>query len=302
MSRKDSGFHGSDLSKIPGEDPLPVQRSNTEPTRRRKHRKTPTESSFVQPANMETQRPASERRPKASQQKSTTSSSENSNSRSKGRGHGSKLSSRRTSCTIVDPSRPARHYRMKSFQTAVPTATSSDIDDVLALHFRSCSLFTNPSYHSNSGLPSPTLSHGDAFGLPSAASRFSSDDMQVVDENPASKQSGETIADVEENANTTMQWTSPCSRKREYERIDKANSGFRGFFRKVTPRCVSGPPPQKFYEKDQSDAGSVRRYRLDDIVDGVDDFANEKKKSVRPHTAIGTTRSRPSLKQRLTCF
>jgi len=29
------------------------------------------------------------------------------------------------------------------------------------------------------------------------------------------------------------------------------------------PRCVSGPAPQRFYEDEKSDVGSVRRYRMD---------------------------------------
>jgi hypothetical protein len=94
--------------------------------------------------------------------------------------------------------------------------------------------------------------------------------MPAVAEVITSKHSEETIAEAEET-NTTMHWNSPSTRQRAYERIDKANSGFRGFIRRVVPRCVSGPQ-EKFYEKDQSDAGSVRRYRMDDL----DDHINEK--------------------------
>ncbi|KAF1834831.1 hypothetical protein BDW02DRAFT_319346 [Decorospora gaudefroyi] len=297
MNRIDSGFAGSHLPKIPSAEPLSVHRSNTAPTRRRKPAKTTIESkSSKKAADMESGRPVSEQRSRPSRQKSTTSS-ENSTSRSKSRGHGSKPSSRRTSCTIVDPSRPARHYRVKSFQTP-PTATTQDIDDVLALHFRSCSIFTNPSYHSPSGLPSPTLSQGDAVGFPTAATRFSSDSLRVVDEIAMPRRSEETITDVEKT-NTTMHWTSPCTRRREYERIDKANSGLRGFFRRVTPRCVSGPQ-EKFYRKDESDAGSVRRYRLDDLDDHP---MMSEKDGARPRTSpVPKSNSRPGIKKRWTCF
>jgi hypothetical protein len=286
MNRIDSGFVGSYLPKIPSEEP----RINATTTRQRNSKKSSTESnSYSQAINMESRRSVSEQRSRPFRQQSSTSSSENSTNRSRSRGH-SKPSSRRTSYTIVDPSTPARHYRMKSFQT--PTATSQDIDDVLALHFRSCSIFTNPSYqsNSNSGLPSPTLSQNDAFGFPSESTRFSTDSLRVVEE---TRQSEDTIADVDlEKLNTTMHWTSPCTRRREYERIDKANSGVRGFFRRVTPRCVSGPQ-EKFYEKDESDAGSVRRYRLDDIE------VDEK----RPRTSPAPKpQSRPAIKKRWTCF
>lgn len=269
MIRKDSGFVESHASKSVNKGPVSVHRSNTAPNRRRKPGKSSANSTpSAQSTNMESRRPSSESRPKPQRQTSTTSSSGNSTTRSKGRGH-SKPSSRRTSCTIVDPSRPARHYRIKSSQS-VPTAHGQDIDDVLALHFRSCSLFTNPSYHSNSGLPSPSLSQRDTFNSPTTASRFSTDEMPAVAEVITSKHSEETIAEAEET-NTTMHWNSPSTRQRACERIDKANSGFRGFIRKVVPRCVSGPQ-EKFYEKDQSDAGSVRRYRMDDL----DDHINEK--------------------------
>lgn len=298
MNRTDS-VAGSYLPKIPSQEPLP------DPTtirhRNKPHRSNAQSLSSTQAANMEPRRPVSEQRSRPfHRQQSTTSSSENSKSRSQSRGHGSKPSSRRTSCTIVDPSRPARHYRMKSHQTP-PTATSQDIDDVLALHFRSCSIFTNPSYHSNSGLPSPTLSQGgDAtFGFPSAATRFSSDSLRVVEETPMHRrQSEDTIA--EEETNTTMHWTSPCTRKREYERIDKANSGLRGFFRKVTPRCVSGPQEKFYSDKDQSDAGSVRRYRMEDLDD---DAHVDEKHDARPRTSpMPRPGSRPGIAKRWTCF
>jgi hypothetical protein len=289
MNRIDSGFVASYLPKIPSEEPL----SNTTTIRQRNSKKTTAEPTpSFQATTMESRRPVSEQRSLPFRHQSSTSSSENSN-RSKSRGH-SKPSSRRTSRTIVDPNRPVRHYRMKSHQTP-PTVPSQDIDDVLALHFRSCSIFTNPSYQSNpnSGLPSPTMSQNDAFGFPSAATRFSQDSLRVVEEVAMSRQSEETISDPEK-LNMTMHWTSPCTRRREYERIDKANSGMRGFFRRVTPRCVSGPQ-EKFFEKDdrESDAGSVRRYRLDDID------TNEK----RPRTSPAPKpQSRPGIKKRWTCF
>ncbi|KAJ4375069.1 hypothetical protein N0V83_002149 [Neocucurbitaria cava] len=200
---------------------------------------------------------------------------------------------------------------MKSSQTA-PTATSQDIDDVLALHFRSYSIFTNPSYHSHSGLPSPTLSQGETFTIPGATSRFNSVDISVAEEAELRNQSEETItaAAIKDATNTTMHWTSPSTRQRDYERIDKANSGLRGLVRRVMPRCVSGPP-EKFYEKDQSDAGSVRRYRmhdLDDDHDHEDDHVVNEKDALRlhtQHTAAGkkpTTAVRPAMKTRWTCF
>ncbi len=266
MNRKDSGCEERIFPQSPNKETTTTQKICTTSTSGHSLDKpTATSVTSHQLSQME-QRRSIESRSRPSKRTSTTSSSENSGTRSKGR---SKPSSHRTSCTIVDPSRPARHYRVKSTHT-VPAANGHDIDDVLALHFRSCSLFTNPSYQSNSRLPSPTGSPADASGVSSPASPFTSDIAAISEQTFTQKEGEETIRAVEK-MNTTMHWTSPSTRQREYERIDRANSGLRGLFRKVAPRCVSGPS-EKFYEKDQSDTGSVRRYRLDD----VDNTANEK--------------------------
>lgn len=291
MNRIDSGHMESYHKASPNKERSSLHRSNTAPVRHRKTTKTPTGSfSTSRPRTMEPDRPASEAQPGASRRISNTPSSENSISRSKGQGHGSKPSSRRTSCTIVDPSRPARHYRIASSQTIV-TPNSLDIDDPLALHFRSCSLFSNPSYRANSALPSPDGSHPDSPGFPSSMPRFSYDSMTVINENIAQRQSEEVIS-PSECPDTTMEWLSPTTRERDYKRIDKANSGFRGLLRRVAPRCVSSPP-ERFYEKDQSDAGSVRRYRMDDL----DHHMSEKESAMfgadsirRPATARGAAR------------
>jgi hypothetical protein len=172
---------------------------------------------------------------------------------------------------------------MQSSNT-VPTATRQDIDDVYALHHRSYNMFQNPSLHTRSGLPSPTLSHAEQFGFPSVATpRFSVDDTNTIEEDNLPKQSEESIAAVGRSS-TTMQWTSPCTRRREYDRIDRANTGFRGLLNKVMPRCVSGPQ-EKFYEKDQSDAGSVRRYRMEEEEDNEKERARLQMKAMQRPTA-----------------
>lgn len=293
MNRKDSGYVASSRSRSPRKKESSEHKNNATSTSQRGTKKAAATSvSSSQPKDMNSERAASEKRSRPSRQQSSTSSFENAASRSKGRGHGSRHSSHRTSCTIVDPSRPARHYRMRSAHT-VPT---QDVDDVLALHFRGCSLFTNPSYHSGPGLPSPTLSQEEPFTSQGVPSRSSSDEITVAEISVTPKESEETLA-LAEQMNAPMQWTSPSTRRRDYERIDKANSGLRGFFRKVTPRCVSGQQ-EKFYEKDNSDTGSVRRYRLDD----GDDFMDEKD-VLRPHTSAyenSTTQSKT--KKKWVCF
>ncbi|KAF2822752.1 hypothetical protein CC86DRAFT_71098 [Ophiobolus disseminans] len=286
MKRIDSGFHESFHSH----GLLLMGRSNTAPSRRQVSKKSTVDAaSPVFSMGPVSQRPASEKRSRPVHQRSKTSPSETSTTRSKGHGHESKPSSRRTSCTIVDPSR-SRHYRMQSSNT-VPTASRRDIDDVYALHHRSYSMFQNPSLHTRSGLPSPTLSNTDKFGFPCTSPRFSVDEALMMQQCELPKKSEGTTATADKVA-TTMHWTSPCTRRREYDRIDKANSGLRGFMNRIMPRCVSGPP-EKFYEKDQSDTGSVRRYRIEDGERNERERARLQTESMQTH--LGT-------KKRWICF
>lgn len=63
---------------------------------------------------------------------------------------------------------------------------------------------------------------------------------------------------------TVHYWTSDSTRRLEYAAIDAANRGVRGFFIKLVPDCILSPTARrtKFHDDADSDAGSVRRYRL----------------------------------------
>ena len=264
--------------------------------RPKKHRKIPSDLSSKSPTKaMSNPHPSPEKRTNSARKSPTElrrpsigSSSENSTTKTRSRGHGSRQSSRRTSRTFVDPSRPTRHYRINSSHT-MPTANRNDIDDVIALHFRSCSLFENPTCYSPAASPTGTGDFEAAIGskYPHDASaqtgHITSDNRQSLTENNLFKTSEETITPLE-GENTTMHWMSPGTRKRQYAKIDRANSGFRGFISKIVPRCVSGPPPEKFYEKDQSDAGSVRRYRMSDDCE-EDEHDTEEEKDLEKSTS-----------------
>ncbi|KAF2268590.1 hypothetical protein CC78DRAFT_378037 [Lojkania enalia] len=283
MDRMDSGFDESYSLKEPEPEPHCVHRSNTAPTRCCKPKNASPEIALRSPSSgMNTQRPASERnstdRRKSTDPRQLSLGSSSEHSTTKSRGHrGSKPSSRRTSCTVIDPSRPARHYRIKSSHT-VPSVTR-DVDDVLALHFRSCSLFQNPSYHA--AHPEASISrHGPGLVVNTdlyptivdpipTTSPLSIDTISMT----SPKQSEDTMAPLE-TTNTVTHWMSPSTRRREYEEIDRENSGIRIFIRKMVPRCVSGPPPPRFYEQDTSDTGSVRRYRMDVPEDEADEKVN----------------------------
>jgi hypothetical protein len=64
---------------------------------------------------------------------------------------------------------------------------------------------------------------------------------------------------------TCQYWTSDANRRLEYAAIDAASRGVRGFFIKLVPDCMLPPSSRRtrFHCDDSdSDAGSVRRYRL----------------------------------------
>ncbi|KAF8849354.1 hypothetical protein BDZ45DRAFT_697644 [Acephala macrosclerotiorum] len=64
---------------------------------------------------------------------------------------------------------------------------------------------------------------------------------------------------------TVQYWTSDSTRRLEYAAIDAASKGVRGFFIKLVPDCIlpAGSRRTRFHCDDaDSDAGSVRRYRL----------------------------------------
>lgn len=277
MNRHDSGFNETWQPKDLGLETNPAtNRSKVAATRPRKSKNTSPNVSISDSPNMDMQRPASEkpspldRKQPSTRRKSIASNSSNSTN-TRRRGYDSIPSSRRTSCTIVDPSRPARHYRIKSSQTC-PTA-NRDIDDMLALHFRSCSLFQNPSYQA----AAPTLAmsgkghsaNTDFVSRPVTAPHIN----DSLPNSPLTKEIEDTVAPAQ-LPDTTMHWMSPRTRKTQYERIDRANTGLRGLFKRVVPRCVSGPPTQTFYENDKSDVGSVRRFRMDMSED--DEVEDEK--------------------------
>lgn len=64
---------------------------------------------------------------------------------------------------------------------------------------------------------------------------------------------------------TVMEWTSPSTRRREYEKIDRASRGVRGLWRRVAPRwCQARDSRTPFFEEGKSSRqGSVRRFRMD---------------------------------------
>ena len=62
---------------------------------------------------------------------------------------------------------------------------------------------------------------------------------------------------------TTIDWTLPSTRQRQYSEIESSYRGIRGLLRRLTPSfCQKKGNELGFYSEKDSDAGTVRRYRL----------------------------------------
>ena len=68
---------------------------------------------------------------------------------------------------------------------------------------------------------------------------------------------------------TVIDWTSPSTRRKEYAEIDKSCRGIRGLWRRISPQWCQRNRRLHFHrEEDESDCGSVRRYRVD-VLDEI---------------------------------
>lgn len=69
---------------------------------------------------------------------------------------------------------------------------------------------------------------------------------------------------------SSIDWTHPSTREREYRKIERSYRGLRGLWRRLAPRwCHRKSSHLNFFrEDDMDDAGSVRRYRLEAAGNG----------------------------------
>ena len=79
---------------------------------------------------------------------------------------------------------------------------------------------------------------------------------------------------------TPIDWTLPSTRRKQYNEIDKSCRGFRGLVRRIIPSLFRSRGKRVgFYDAERSsDAGTVRRYRVndDDCDSDVDETDDEK--------------------------
>ncbi|OJJ50510.1 hypothetical protein ASPZODRAFT_126397 [Penicilliopsis zonata CBS 506.65] len=112
---------------------------------------------------------------------------------------------------------------------------------------------------------SPALEYDHAF------LHQNDSDLDSIRRRPDPRQQsvGETqIPSKQQPTATVIDWTSPSTRKREYEKIDRASRGVRGFWRRVAPNwCQTQDARTPFFEQDKdgrgNHEGSVRRFRMD---------------------------------------
>ncbi|CAG8011414.1 unnamed protein product [Penicillium nalgiovense] len=224
------------------------------------------------------------------------------------------------------PSRPnSRRSSLHSPRRAVPnaaivpiTSTRSSIQDkresLLALHRESCRLFqgnasnrssteTRPSLHrtasdkGNSAPSSPIIPSYSGFRfetestLPSSTSpphfitpRDRSNTLPSRHHHSPSSSSIHVPA-------TVMEWTSPDTRRREYEKIDRASRGVRGLWHRVAPRCFQSRDSRTpFFEEGKTEReGSVRRFRMDIPEDEEPESVSQGKSQPQPLDFLGKT-------------
>ena len=63
--------------------------------------------------------------------------------------------------------------------------------------------------------------------------------------------------------NAVITWTSNATRRAEYEKIDRAQSGLKGFLRRASPKCLQKKNCRRGFFEGPDDADSVRRFRLE---------------------------------------
>ncbi|KAK2836974.1 hypothetical protein FQN49_006535 [Arthroderma sp. PD_2] len=90
---------------------------------------------------------------------------------------------------------------------------------------------------------------------------------------------------------TVLDWTSPSTRRREYEKIDRASRGIRGAWRKFAPQwCQSKDARAPFFEECKTrhakDDGSVRRFRMD-----IPEEDDDEQRQQRQHRGVAVFRN-----------
>ncbi|QKX59082.1 uncharacterized protein TRUGW13939_06212 [Talaromyces rugulosus] len=216
----------------------------------------------------------------------------------------SQRSPRSASSSTAGTSKKERR-RTASFQAQSPASPprSNSIqmsqqkrDELLALHRDSCRIFQDVGMAAEplensydeprltqsttvSPIMSPILQYQRSHSFPINDGDVSEDDLLSVrqprrisivhsEPDPEREPSQPPQSPHEQVPTTVIDWTSPSTRRREYEAIDRSNRCFRRIWRRMTPRCFrpSGARTPFFETGKDGKAnyeGSVRRFRMD---------------------------------------
>jgi hypothetical protein len=187
-------------------------------------------------------------------------------------------------------------------RSAIPRRTSSTVhrrrrkgQDLISFHRDSCRLFQSlegtlsakceeprPILSRHYSMPgSPSKSFSDSLDppiiqQPTKPLQGHSEDRPSVDRVgelpehvastvslPVSVKIEETVSPMRARGSTMMSWTTAETRKREYDKIDQAHSGFRGLWKKLTPKWCHGRNSRRKFFEGKCDGDSVRRYRVE---------------------------------------
>ncbi|RAK95176.1 uncharacterized protein BO80DRAFT_430066 [Aspergillus ibericus CBS 121593] len=187
----------------------------------------------------------------------------------------------------------SRHSSHRRSATTSLTPATARREDLIALHRESCRLFQDdglstskprprvsrpPSSSIPRTPPRPLRSSSNASSPPTLRTQLSISTYQgqpSQDEPLRPPLRASTFSAYEATCpsplaptTTVIDWTSPSTRRREYEKIDRASSGVRGFWRRVAPRwCQFGDNRTPFFEEGKNGKGnyegSIRRFRME---------------------------------------
>ena len=147
------------------------------------------------------------------------------------------------------------HRLQSSLQSTSAVYNSSHDRNPYLVHQRSLQLFGPPG----NVMARPSIERFSSLPNTSYASI-----TEVEDDVSSDAYTEKSSAATYHLPSTIIDWTSPSTRRREYEEIDKSSRGVRRLWRRLTPRWCRSNSRLKFYNGgEEDDAGSVRRYRLD---------------------------------------
>ena len=305
-------FQLSEMDRIAGwmagdstttEAPMPSSSStNAQAERSRSKRTTSTEPEHQLPFTSSNEKPTTSTTPNISRPTSSRPNSTRRYSTAQASTRLSNTCSRRSSFLVRQPSEthpwrprvPQRRSSTAHYHTYSTDSPASHSRSVLLFQSLEASLAngiepfsSRPKDHlTSASLPAPLSPATAVKPCPSQSSSTLLDSPKLQQQHSYSNHVPATIID----------WTLPSTRRRQYERIEKSSRGIRGLVRRFTPIPFrSNGNRVGFYDAEKgSDAGTVRRYRLDadDNDSDAGEMEDEKHRGLMDVLEVGRSRYR----------